>query len=478
MAAGGVILLAVLAILVLVIVTSGGAEPEATPTPSPTATPSPTPTPEDETPSPTPAPPETAYQIVYREFGQTEDVIWRAAPADPAQRAEIARIPHREGFGIKPSLSPDGKMLAYLSLPEYALSAQSSQAEAFILDLKTQDTVKVAEGIDLTFAPLWSPDGKQLYLRRLAGPEFLAANVIIVRVTVPPLGENTPTPTPTPPPSVTPVPTRPGEQDAFRDSIAHVLNFIPLGFSEDGESMFFVQIQGGTQTGSLLGAYRPATTESLAEAWTEYLMALAASQPDPNATPTPAPQGTPNPTPTPFWETKLIVAMSDQTSFDYDLSANRQKVLYLVQEFDESGGIANKAYWASIIEAATYPVSDEGLPVGHHLRPLWHPDSARLTVGVLPLDGSAGGVWLMHPDGAEAVNMTAGSRGFDEPRSWAPDGSWLAVTHSDGSLINRTNITLDLITEGGNRTTVISGADNATDDSVLGWIDPNAVFGE
>jgi len=192
MAAGGVILLAVLAILVLVIVTSGGAEPEATPTPSPTATPSPTPTPEDETPSPTPAPPETAYQIVYREFGQTEDVIWRAAPADPAQRAEIARIPHREGFGIKPSLSPDGKMLAYLSLPEYALSAQSSQAEAFILDLKTQDTVKVAEGIDLTFAPLWSPDGKQLYLRRLAGPEFLAANVIIVRVTVPPLGENTP----------------------------------------------------------------------------------------------------------------------------------------------------------------------------------------------------------------------------------------------------------------------------------------------
>jgi hypothetical protein len=477
LAAAGVLLAGVVGALALLLVASGGgADPEPTATPSPS--PSPTPTPEGQTPSPTPVPPETAYQLVYREFGQTEDVIWRAAPSDPTQRVEMARIPHREGFGIKPSLSPDGKMLAYLSLPEHALSAQSSQAEAFILDLKTQDTVRVAEGIDLMFAPLWSPDGRHLFMRRLAGPEFLAADVIIVRVTVPPLGESTPTPTPTPPPSVTPVPTRPAEQDAFRDSIAHVLNFIPVGFSEDGESLFFVQIQGGTRTGSLLGAYRPATSESLDRAWTEYLMVLAASQPDPGATPTPAPEGTPNPTLTPFWETKLIVEMSDQSSFDYDLSANQHKLVYLVQEFEESGAITTKAYWASIIDAEKYAVTDDALPAGYHLRPLWHPDSFRLTMGVLPLDGSPGSVWLMYPDGAEAVNMTAGSRGFDEPRSWAPDGSWLAVTHSEGDLINRTNITLDLVTEHGNRITVIAGPDNATDDSVLGWIDPNAVFAE
>lgn len=508
----GVIAAGVLATLALVTAAGTiGDDPPPTPSPSPTSSPSPTPTPVPATATPRPDAPETAFQLVFREFGATEDVIWRALPADPTQRVELARIPHREGFGIKPSLSPDGTKLAYLSLPATARSAQSSEAEAFVMDLATQETEKVAEGIDLTFAPLWSPDGKLLYMRRLAGPEFLAADVIIVRAAVPPVGQRTPPPTPTPEPPLTPVPTRPALEEAFRDSISRVLSFIPVGFAADEESLLFVQIRGGTLQGSLLGSSRPATTEALEKAWDDFLELLAAIAPEqsasptpsatPTATATPAPTGspaasptatatpTPTPTPTPtagpagrraasptpgptpFWDTDFIVEMSDQITFDYDLSASSDKLLFLAQEFTDEGVIANRAHWADVLGRSVHAVGAEQLPAGYHLRPLWHPDGERVTLGVLPFDGTLGRLIVMSRDGTEVGNLALDASGFDEPRSWAPDGSWLAVSHSEGSsLANRGNVSLALVARTGLRVTVIEGADNATQDSVLGWL--------
>ncbi len=447
-------------------------EPTPTPSPSPTPTPSPTPGPTPATPTPEPETPETAYQLVYREFGATEDVIWRALPADPEQRVELARIPHREGFGIKPSLSPDGTKLAYLSLPETARSAQSSEAEAFVLDLATQETAKVAEDVDLTFAPLWSPDGNWLYMRQLVGPEFLAANVIVARAAVPPVGQ------------VTPRPTRPPFEEAFRESIGRVLNFIPVGFDRDEESMLFVEIRGGTRQGSLLGSFKPATTEALEEAWDEYVKLLEeiaeqeseSPTPTPTPTPTPDPAATPTPSPTPFptpfWETKLVVEMSDQSTFDYDLSPGLDRLLYLAQEFTDEGVIANRAYWADVPGRNVQAVGTEGLPAGYHLRPLWHPDGERVTLGILPFDGGPSRVAVMQPDGSSAGFLAHDVSGFDEPRSWAPDGTWLAVSHSEGdSLANRGGVSLVLVAHTGLRVTVIEGADNATEDSVLGWLE-------
>jgi hypothetical protein len=476
----GIVTAGIAATLVLV-TAAGTVGNDPSPTPSPTPSPSPTPTPRPATPTPKPDAPETAYQIVYREFGATEDVIWRALPADPEQRVELARIPHREGFGIKPSLSPDGTKLAYLSLPETARSAQSSEAEAFVMDLATQETEQVAGGVDLTFAPLWSPDGKLLYLRQLAGPEFLAANVIIVRAAVPPVGQRTPAPTPTPEPPLTPIPTRPALEVAFRDSIGRVLNFIPVGFAQDEDSMLFVQIHGGTQQGSLLGSFRPATTEAMEEAWNDYLTLLteiaAQASASPAATPTPTPDpaagptASPTPAPTPFWKSDLVVQMSDQATFDYDLSASLDKLSFLAQEFTDEGVIANRAYWVDVPGRSVHALGAEQLPAGFHLRPLWHPDSVHVTLGVLPFDGTPGRLLIMSPDGAEVTDMALDASGFDEPRAWAPDGSWLAVSHSEGdSLANRGNVSLELVSQTGLRVTVIAGADNATEDSVLGWL--------
>ena len=496
----GVVAAGCLATLALV-TAAGTIGDEPRPTPSPAPTPSPTPTPEPATPTPRPDAPETAYQLVFREFGATEDVIWLALPADPTQRVELARIPHREGFGIKPSLSPDGTKLAYLSLPESARSAQSSQAEAFVMDLETGATEKIAEAVDLTFAPLWSPDGKLLYMRRLAGSEFLSADVIIVRAAVPPVGQNPPPPTAPPEPPQTPVPTRPAFEEAFRESISRVLSFIPVGFAPDEESLFFVQIRGGTQQGSLLGSAKPATTEALEEAWNEYLELLPEGTPSPTPTgtptptatskvppdptgsqtgsptasptpsPTPTPTPTPTPVPTPFGDTGFIVEMSDQITFDYDLNAGLDRLLFLAQEFADEGVIANRAYWVDVPGRSVHTVDAEQLPAGFHLRPLWHADGERITLGVLPFDGTLGRLVVMSRDGTEVRNLAPSDSGFDEPRSWAPDGSWLAVSHSEGSsLANRGSVSLALVARTGLRVTVIEGADNATVDSVLGWL--------
>ncbi|MCH7616708.1 MAG: PD40 domain-containing protein [Chloroflexi bacterium] len=493
----GVMALGIMATLALV-TTAGtiGGEPQPTPSPAPTASPSPTPTPAPATPTPLPDAPDTAYHLVFREFGATEDVIWRALPADPTQKVELARIPHREGFGITASLSPDGTKLAFLSLSATALSAQSSQAEAFVMDLETKEAEKIAENVDLAFAPLWSPDGKLLYMRRLAGPEFLSADVIIVRAAVPPVGATPPPPTPTLEPSQTPVPTRPALEEAFRDSISRVLSFIPVGFSQDEESLLFVQIRGGTQQGSLLGSARPATTEALEEAWNDYLELLpegatptptgtptptpaSKSPPDstggqtasPTASPTSSPTASPTPVPTPSGDTSLIVEMSDQITFDYDLSGGLDKLLFLAQEFTDAGVIANRAYWVDVPGRSVQAVGAEQLPAGYHLRPLWHADGQRVTLGVLPFDGALGQLIVVNRDGTEVENLALGTSGFDEPRSWAPDGSWLAVAHSEGdSLANRGSVSLALVARTGLRVTVIEGVDNATMDSVLGWL--------
>jgi hypothetical protein len=130
--------------LLLLASCGGGDGDDATPSPTP-----PTPTPVKTIVTPTPPAPETPYRLVYREYGATEDIIWRVLAADPQQREKLTTIGHREGYGVVASISPDGRMLAYLSLPEDARSEDSSQAEAYVIDLKVaNDTKLIASGVD------------------------------------------------------------------------------------------------------------------------------------------------------------------------------------------------------------------------------------------------------------------------------------------------------------------------------------------
>ena len=436
-----------LTLLVLSACGGGGGDPTPTPSTSPA-------TPFAPSGEPSPAPPDTAYRFLYREFGSTQDVVWSVNAKDPSQREQIAAVPHREGWGVKPALSPDGKVLVYLSQPEGALNENSSQAEAYAVDLETKETTLLVKNVDLGFTPLWSPDGKSVYLRRYAGPEFLAADVIILNVDVPRKpkeGEATPTPTATPAPDATPNP-EPNVHIAIRDRVAHVLSFTPVGFSADGNAMYFIQIEGGTGGGTLLGAF------DIPEAKKRWAL---------EGQPTPPPEAPPTPVPAPL--TKLVAQLSAQIARDYDLSRDGNRLAFVVQDLVE-GQFVQRAYVTDLISTASSAVPVSGLALGDHVQPRWHPDNARVALGVVPGAGSAGSIALVPVAGGGGPSFLVGPRsGFDVAQAWAPDGTYLAVISYGGrSLADPGTATLELLSNAGHRITLGAGADV----EILGWFQP------
>lgn len=470
--------LSLLAVALLAVAAAcGGGGPDATPTPSP----SPTPTVRIVTPGPTSTPPPTEYRLVYRESGPAEDIFWSVSPADVAQKTQLAVIPHREGFPVRASVSPDGTFLAYLSVPEFALSADSSQAEAYILDLEVNQAAKIADGVDYNYTPMWSPDSGLLYMRRYAGPEFLNAVQTVIRARIhrlPDPEEPTPTPGPTPEPGIEPWPGP--DITVLQATVANVLRWTPLGFADDNRSMFFLEEEGGTGGGTLAGIYSPATTEavdalyaSAEAAWYAAQQATkqAAEEAAANGQPAPPPV-TPAPTPAP--DARFVVELSAQSVTGASLSPDMHKIAYLSQNISADGEILNATYVADLVEATTAPLPLTGLSAGAQLAPAWYPDG-RLTVSVLPEGGGPGQMALVALDQSSIALLAQPEAGFDVPRAWAPDGTWLAVSHRSGSsLVDPGDGSLVLVSANGHRMTLLEGEANVGPDSVLGWIKPPA----
>ncbi len=428
--------------------------------------------PSDSTLTPTPDAPETEYRLVYQEVGAKEDVIWRVGPADLAQREKLATIPHREGWPVEATLSPDGRLLAYLSQPDAAMSAASSQAEAYVLDLKTQQATLIVKDVDFQLRPFWAPDGRRLFLRRYAGFEFLSADISLLQIEIPPPppfptptpGRRTPTPTPSPDPSSpTPVPEDP-VKTIIRTKVSTALALIPVGFADDGKAMLFVLIQGGTGGGTVVCSYSPATTEAIAMATAEATAAASASASagvTPTPTPTPLPPGQ---TPTPVPLVPCIMRLSEQIARDYDLSLDRKRLSFLQQELTD-GQFRTRAYIAELKAKTASPVPMEGLHPTDHFRPLWHPDG-RLAIGLAPANGEPGEVAVIGTAPGTPLLLPAAESGFDVPVAWAPDGTFLAATHFSGeSAVNPGITRLDLVAPTGQRVIVAEGVEVR----VLGW---------
>ncbi len=384
--------------------------------------------------TPIPPAPQTPYRFLYREFGREQDIIWRVVPSDPTQREQLAVIPHRADWGIIPSLSPDGQLLAYTSFPEGAAD-RSLQSEAYVLDLSKAKTELIAKSVDLRFRPLWSPDGKLLFLRRNFQQEVAILMADLTRKE-----DETPTPGP--------------DEDSrrvtaiLRANLGSVQSFIPIGFAHDKRSLYFVQIQGpGSGGGTVLGAYAPATIEALATA-----TAVAAP-------------GAEAPSPTP--QTRFVLTLSkEQIAQDYNLSPDSRKLTFLVQQLIE-GKFLFRAFVADLVDNSVVTLPAEGLAAGDHLRPLWHPDGTRITVGLLPASREPGPVALVPLDGGPPSFLPPPDVGFDLPLSWGPDGTYLAVTSFEGqSFANPGKARLVLIAPTGHRVTVAEGVDV----EVVGWV--------
>ncbi len=112
--------------------------------------------------------------VVYSEFGQAADTLWAADPDDPTARAELAVIQHAWGYGILPSLSPSGDYIAYT-----VRAPDDSAAELWLLETASGVATRLADGIDLRIAPVWSPAGDALVVRRSTGQEGIGSSQLL-----------------------------------------------------------------------------------------------------------------------------------------------------------------------------------------------------------------------------------------------------------------------------------------------------------
>jgi len=329
-------------------------------------------------------------------------------------------------------------------MPDEALSS-NTDADAYVLDIKSGKSQLVAQKVDLLTAPIWSPDGGLLFLRRNAG-EYVT--VILVDLREPEEGA-TPTPGETPP-----------LRTVLSQHVSDVLSYIPLGVDAGTATMYFVQIQGGTESGSYLGRYGPASGEAVATA-TAIAEATATAAPPP-----PSPEPSPAASPAPL-SGDVFLVLSDQIARDYALSPDAARVAFLVPGL-VGGEFVSRTYIGDIEGKDVSPLpSPAGLSPGDQLSPAWHPDGKRVAIGQLPGGGEPGRVAVVLLGGGQPVFLPPPDKGFDQPLSWSPDGKFLAVTSFSGeSLGNPGTSRLVFVSVGGQRPAAPEGSEIRP----VGWL--------
>jgi len=427
------------AVVALVSTACGGSGGQATPSPSPQNG-----SPVSGTPTATPQPPlePTSYRFLYSEFGAEADIIWSIKPDDPADRVQVASVPHKMGWAITPALSPDGKKIAYNAMTGDGLFP-NTDAVTYVIDRASGKSELVAEGVDLLTTPRWSPDGGLLFLRRNVDEDV---TVILVDLREPEENGEPAAEQDQPPPVRT----------VLRRHESDVLSYIPLGFDAGSATMYFVQVQGGTESGSYLGRYGPATGEAVATA-TAIADATATAAP---ATPTPIPSPSPLPG-------DVFLVLSDQIARDYALSPDATRVAFLVPGLVE-GQFVSRTYVADITSKGVSALpSPAGLTLGDQLSPAWHPDGKSVAIGQLPGGGEPGRVAVVPLDGGKPLFLPPPDKGFDQPLSWSPDGKFLAVASFTGeSLGNPGPSRLVFVSVNGQRPAAPEGAEIRA----VGWL--------
>lgn len=155
--------------------------------------------------------------VVYSEFGENADQLWAANPDDPAQRTELGRIDHTLGYGIVPSLSPDGTRVAYTVLSAGAPGGPGAPAELWVLDTRSGQREQLAAGLDLHIAPVWLPDSEAVVVRRSNWAEAAAATSELVLI----------------------------DMSGAATTIASGAELFPIDFSLDGAALYYASLASG-----------------------------------------------------------------------------------------------------------------------------------------------------------------------------------------------------------------------------------------
>jgi len=108
--------------------------------------------------------PGRSSQFAYSVFTPTQSTLWLGETANPAHKTPLATIAHRDGYGPRASLSPNGESIAYLVLPPEGKDP-AAEAEVWLINVKNPKSRKLAAGFDLYSAPVWSQDSQSITLR-------------------------------------------------------------------------------------------------------------------------------------------------------------------------------------------------------------------------------------------------------------------------------------------------------------------------
>lgn len=174
-----------------------------------------------------------APQIVFSEFGPNTDTIWAASADNPSHRTAIAVVEHAPEYGIFPSLSPDGRRIAYTVLPPGGAADIDAPAELWVINADGSDRRLLAADADLPVTPVWSPDSGSLVIRRSAPAHNAAGSFRLLRIGL--FG---------------------GETLLAQADAA----LFPVGFSADGAVFYFVRLSpNGTDLGSVASGGGAAT---------------------------------------------------------------------------------------------------------------------------------------------------------------------------------------------------------------------------
>ena len=121
------------------------------------------------TPSASATPAAGGLTLLYREFASGADTLWVAPAAGPTDRKSVAQIDHAPDWGVMASLSPDGKLVAYLVLTSGSQDP-GREAQAWVLDVRSGEKRHLADGFDLRTRPVWSSESDAIVVGR-NGPQ-------------------------------------------------------------------------------------------------------------------------------------------------------------------------------------------------------------------------------------------------------------------------------------------------------------------
>jgi hypothetical protein len=121
--------------------------------------------------------------LLYREFASSADTLWVAPVASPTDRKSVARIDHAPDWGVMASLSPDGKLVAYLVLTSGSQDPGRG-AQAWVLDVRSGEKRHLADGFDLRTRPVWSAKSDAIVVGRNGPQADTGGEISLVRVDV------------------------------------------------------------------------------------------------------------------------------------------------------------------------------------------------------------------------------------------------------------------------------------------------------